>query len=140
MEKIGRLGRALEVNIIAAAQKPDAKIISTQLRSQLGFRLGVGPLDQYESEQILNSDHGTRFPSEGVPKGRSWGRDPKYGIHMAQVMFLPDDTSPAPWDPSITLGGAKDVVREHLQTLGYARTEITNSDGGVEPRWVKVEN
>ena len=140
LEKIGRLGRALEVNIIAAAQKPDANIISTQLRSQLGFRLGVGPLDEYESKQILNSDHGTRFPSEDVPKGRSWGRDPKYGIHMAQVMFLPDDTSPAPWDPSITIGGAKDVVREHLQTLGYARTEITNSDGGVEPRWVKVEN
>lgn len=140
LEKIGRLGRALEVNIIAAAQKPDAKIISTQLRSQLGFRLGVGPLDQYESEQILNSDHGTRFPSEGVPKGRSWARDPKYGIHMAQVMFLPDDTSPAPWDPSITLGGAKDVVREHLQELGYARTTITNSAGGEETRWVRVED
>lgn len=140
LEKIARLGRALEVNIIAAAQKPDAKIISTQLRSQLGFRLGVGPLDQYESEQILNSDHGTRFPSEGVPKGRGWARDPKYGIHMTQVMFLPDDTAPAPWDPSITLGGAKDVVREHLQELGYAPTTITNSAGGEEPRWVRVEN
>ncbi|WAL49584.1 FtsK/SpoIIIE domain-containing protein [Rhodococcus pyridinivorans] len=140
LESIARLGRAIEVNIIAAAQKPDAKIISTQLRSQLGFRLGVGPLDQYESQQILNSDHGTRFPDAGTPKGRAWAYDPKNGYRQTQVMFLPDDTMVCPWDPALTLTGAKDMARDRLAELGFAQVMITNNDGGQEPRWVRVEN
>ena len=139
LETIGRLGRALEVNIVSAAQKPDAKIVSTQLRSQLGFRLGVGPLDQYESEQILNSNHGTRFPEEGTPKGRSWAYDSKRGYRQIQVPFLPDDTSPAPWDPSITLPGMKDMLRERMAELGYHRITVQNADGGDDPRWVRVD-
>jgi DNA segregation ATPase FtsK/SpoIIIE, S-DNA-T family len=140
LESIARLGRAIEVNIVAAAQKPDAKIISTQLRSQLGFRLGVGPLDQYESQQILNSDHGTRFPEEGTPKGRSWAYDPKNGYRQVQVMFLPDDSMVCPWDASIMLTGSKELARDRLIELGFAQTSITNSDGGIEPRWIRVEN
>lgn len=139
LEKIARLGRALETNIVCAAQKPDAKIISTQLRSQLGFRLGVGPLDQYESEQILNSQHGTRFPEAGTPKGRAWGYDPKNGYRQVQVMFLPDDSMPAPWDPSLTLDGAKDIAREHLADRGYQQITVPNADGGQEPRWVVLD-
>ncbi|WP_137726319.1 LAGLIDADG family homing endonuclease [Prescottella subtropica] len=140
LESIARLGRAIEVNIIAAAQKPDAKIISTQLRSQLGFRLGVGPLDQYESQQILNSDHGTRFPDAGTPKGRSWAYDPKNGYRQTQVFFLPDDSMVCPWDPSATLLGAKDMARDQLSAMDFAQVMVTNSDGGQEPRWVRVEH
>ncbi|AVM66212.1 hypothetical protein C3V38_16800 (plasmid) [Dietzia sp. oral taxon 368] len=139
LEKIARLGRALETNIVCAAQKPDAKIISTQLRSQLGFRLGVGPLDQYESEQILNSNHGTRFPEAGTPKGRAWGYDPKNGYRQVQVMFLPDDPMPCPWDPAQTLRGTKDMTRERLRNLGYQQITVTNADGGQEPRWVILD-
>ncbi|WP_420879107.1 FtsK/SpoIIIE domain-containing protein [Rhodococcus sp. (in: high G+C Gram-positive bacteria)] len=140
LESIARLGRAIEVNIIAAAQKPDAKIISTQLRSQLGFRLGVGPLDQYESQQILNSDHGTRFPESGTPKGRAWAYDTKNGYRQTQVYFLPDDSMVCPWDPSVTLVGAKDMTRERLTAMDFAQIMVTNSDGGQEPRWVRVEH
>ncbi|PZT91592.1 MAG: hypothetical protein DI630_29280 [Gordonia sp. (in: high G+C Gram-positive bacteria)] len=139
LEKIARLARASEINIICAAQKPDAKIISTQLRSQLGFRLGVGPLDQYESEQILNSNHGTRFPEAGTPKGRSWAYDSKNGYRQAQIMFLPDDDMPAPWDPSISLSGVRDIVRHRLAEIGYQQIHITNRDGGKEPRWVILD-
>ncbi|MFL0579486.1 LAGLIDADG family homing endonuclease [Dietzia sp. 179-F 9C3 NHS] len=139
LEKIARLGRALETNIVCAAQKPDAKIISTQLRSQLGFRLGVGPLDQYESEQILNSQHGTRFPEAGTPKGRAWGYDPKNGYRQVQVMFLPDDSMPAPWDPSMTLQGAKELSRNRLTEIGYQQITVPNADGGEEPRWVILD-
>lgn len=140
LEKIGRLGRAMEVNIVAAAQKPDAKIVSTQLRSQLGFRLGVGPLDQYESEQILNSNHGTRFPTSGTPKGRAWGYDPKGGYRQVQIMFLPDDSMTAEWDPTQQLLGTKERIRDRLTALGYQRVEITNAAGGREPRWVTVDS
>ncbi|MFE3629496.1 FtsK/SpoIIIE domain-containing protein [Streptomyces goshikiensis] len=137
LEKVARLGRALETNIAAAAQKPAGDILGMQLRSQLGRRLGVGPLDQYESQQILNSDHGTRFPAEGTPKGRAWGYDPKDGYQQAQVMFLPDDTMPLPWDPTVTIHGAKDMARAHLEELGYAQVLVPNRDGGQDPRWVR---
>lgn len=140
LEAIGRLGRAMEVNIISAAQKPDAKIISTQLREQLGFRLCVGPVNRHTSEQILNSDHGTRFPSQGNPKGRSWAWDSKEGYRMAQSFFIPDETGPLPWDPTAHIIGSKDMLRQHLSELGYARTQITNAAGGTEPRWVRVES
>lgn len=139
LESIGRLGRAMETNIVCAAQKPDAKIISTQLRSQLGFRLGVGPLDQYESQQILNSDHGTRFPEAGTPKGRAWGYDPTNGYRQVQTMFLPDDPMLCPWDSTIELAGTKQLVRDHLRELGYSEVTFENKDGGLEPRWVPVE-
>lgn len=140
LEKIGRLGRAMEVNIVAAAQKPDAKIVSTQLRSQLGFRLGVGPLDQYESEQILGSNHGTRFPASGTPKGRAWGYDPKNGYRQVQIMFLPDDSMTAEWDPTQTLLGTKDRIRTRLDELGFHQVQITNNAGGQEPRWVTMDD
>lgn len=136
LEKVARLGRALETNIACAAQKPAGDILGMQLRSQLGRRLGVGPLDQYESQQILNSDHGTRFPAEGTPKGRSWGYDPKYGYQQAQIMFLPDDTMPLPWDPTVTIKGARDMARAHLAELGYVQVLVPNKDGGQDPRWV----
>ncbi|MEU1824136.1 FtsK/SpoIIIE domain-containing protein [Streptomyces abikoensis] len=139
LEKVARLGRALETNIACAAQKPAGDILGMQLRSQLGRRLGVGPLDQYESQQILSSDHGTRFPAEGTPKGRSWGYDPKYGYQQAQVMFLPDDTMPLPWDPTVTIQGAKDMARAHLAELGYVQVLVPNQDGGQDPRWVRPD-
>lgn len=53
MESFARLGRAIQVNIIAAAQKPEAKTISTRLRSQLGFRLGVDPTTRSRSGDLL---------------------------------------------------------------------------------------
>ncbi|TXS81753.1 hypothetical protein CHU70_10820 (plasmid) [Corynebacterium sp. LK10] len=140
LESIGLLARAMWVHVIAAAQKPSAKVISSQLLEQLEFRVCVGPVNIYTSQQIMGSDHGTRFPSGGSPKGRAWAYDSKDGYRMAQGYYLPDESGPLPWDPTIHAAGFKEIVRQRLQTLGYARTEITNSDGGVEPRWVKVEN
>lgn len=135
LEKIGRLGRAMEVNIIAAAQKPDAKTVSTQLRSQLAFRLCVGKVDQYTSQQILDSDHGTRF-SDSVPRGRGWAFTSQSGYRVVQVPYLPDDPTPSPTDPSQVLTGAKDSLRQRMRDLGYRAVSITNVDGGQDPRWV----
>ena len=127
----------MEVNIVSAAQKPDAKIISTQLREQLGFRMCVGPVaDIHTSKQILNSDHGVRFPREGTPEGRLWAWDSKHGYRMAQSFFIPDETGPLPWDKETNVTGAKDILRHHLHDLGYKRTHITNADGGTEDRWL----
>lgn len=53
LESFARLGRAIQVNIIAAEQNPEAKTISTRLRSQLGFRLGVDPTTRSRSGDLL---------------------------------------------------------------------------------------
>ena len=127
LEKIGRLGRAMEVNILAAAQKPDSDTISTQLRSQLGFRICVGTVDPDTSKKILGSDHGTRFPA-GSPRGRMWAWDSKNSYRMAQGHFLPDETGPLPWDASATVTGTKDIIRTRLQELGY------------EQQWVRLDS
>lgn len=140
LENIARLARALEVNILCAAQKPDGNIMKTQLRSQLGWRLGVGRLDQYESQQILLDDHGTRYPQSGTPTGRAWGYDQKDGYQFTQVAYLGHLTENIPWAKNVRQTGTIDRVRARLTELGYAATTITNADGGTEQRWVKVEN
>lgn len=138
LETIGRLGRAPEVNIVCTAQKLDPKVISTQLRSQLGFRLGVGPLDQYESHLTFGSDHGTRFPEAGAPKGRAWAYDPKNGYRQAQVMFLPED--PMPWPEGRDLPGARDLLRHRLTRLGYQRTSAEPGEAGTATRWSRPDS
>ena len=127
LEKISRLGRAMEVNILAAAQKPAADVISNQLKSQLGFRICVGPVDSYTSQQIFYSDHGTRFPA-GSPRGRMWAWDSKNSYRMAQGYFLPDETGSLPWDAFTTVKGTKDIIRTRLQELGY------------EQQWVRLDS
>ena len=136
LEKLARLARALEINMVTAAQKPGGDIISTQLRSQLGFRMCVGPVDKDTSPQIILDNHGTMFPKEGNPKGRAWVYDSKDGYRMTQVMFLPNDTQPAPWDKAVKVEGSKNLVRARLRSLGYEQVMVPNKYGGKEPRWV----
>ncbi|HWU08802.1 MAG TPA: hypothetical protein VN520_20880, partial [Streptomyces sp.] len=59
------------------------------------------------------------------------------GYQQAQIMFLPDDTTPLPWDPTVTIHGAKDLARAHLAELGYVQVLVPNKDGGQDPRWVR---
>lgn len=140
LEGLGQLARALEINMLFAAQKPDKDRMSTQLKEMCGFRLCVGPVDEYTSKQIIDSNHGTRFPAGDAPKGRAWAYSSSSGYFMVQVPYLPTRNEPCPWDPSVTLNGAIDRVRADLELNGYQQISITNSDGGQEPRWVLVED
>ncbi|MFC0313602.1 FtsK/SpoIIIE domain-containing protein [Gordonia phosphorivorans] len=139
LESIGRLARAFEINIVAAAQKPEAQVVSTQLKLQMQFRVCVGPVDEYTSKQILESNHGTRFPP-AVPKGRAWAWTSASGFHLIQVPFLPSATEPAPWDPSLTIEGSRERLRAGLEAEGWMQIQVANSDGGQDPRWVRVED
>lgn len=133
LEKIARLGRALEVNLVFSAQKPE--FLDIQLRSQLGFRLAVGPTDLEQSDLLLNSDHGTRHPATGSPKGRAWGYDPLDEYQLCQVYYLSYLTGPVNWSSQQNVTGIQDLVRTHLSNLGYVSLTITNSNGGTERRW-----
>lgn len=139
LESIGRLARAFEINIIAAAQKPEAAVVSTQLKLQMQFRCCVGFVDEYTSKQIMESNHGTRFPPS-APKGRSWAWTSAAGFNLIQVPFLPSKTDCAPWDPSLTIEGSVERLRNNLTAAGYTQILVPNNDGGQEPRWVTVED
>ena len=108
LEKIGRVGRSLGIHIFFSSQKIPA--LSPQIDSQLGLRICVGPVDGRTSQRIFHSDHGTRFPG-GSPKGRCWAWDSKNSFRMTQGYFLPDETSPLPWDVSTNVTGAKEIIR-----------------------------
>lgn len=139
LESIGQLGRAMWINMTVAAQKPEAKYVSTQLKQMCEARLCVGPVDEYTSKQILESNHGTRF-GEGTPKGRAWASTSELGFNVIQVPYLPSASEPAPWDPSITIEGSRDRLRAKLRAEGYVQIMQPNADGGREPRWVRVED
>lgn len=139
LEQIGQLSRAMEINMIVAAQKPEAKYVSTQLKQMMELRVCVGPVDEYTSKQILESTHGTRF-GEGTPKGRAWSWTSEQGFRVVQVPYLPSATEPAPWDPSITIEGSQDRIRAKLKAEGWTQILVPNADGGQDPRWVTVED
>ncbi|GBF17534.1 DNA translocase FtsK [Rhodococcus sp. Br-6] len=139
MEELGQLARALEINMIIAAQKPDKDRMSTQLKEMCEFRLCVGPVNEYTSKQILDSNHGTRFPEEGTPKGRAWATTSELGFQVVQVPYLPNATEQCPWDPSLTITGSKDRLRAQLAESGFQQVMVPNSDGGREPRWVLTD-
>ena len=145
MEELGQLARAVEINMILAAQKPDKDRMSTQLKEMCEFRLCVGPVNEYTSKQILDSNHGTRFPEEGTPKGRAWATTSELGFRVVQVPYLPNSTEDAPWPVSVAprpahpITGSKDRLRELLAAQGYQQVMVPNSDGGREPRWVLTD-
>lgn len=136
LETIGRLGRAFEVNIISAAQKPAANVVSTQLKLMMQFRCAVGPMDEYTSKQILESTHGTRF-TDATPKGRAWAWTSASGYDLIQIPFLPSETEIAGWDPSITIEGSRERIRAGLIKQGWQQIMVANEDGGRDPQWVQ---
>ncbi|MFI9507155.1 LAGLIDADG family homing endonuclease [Nocardia sp. NPDC052566] len=139
LDKLGLLARAVEIDLVTAAQKPARSIMGGQLDSQLDFRMCIGPVDDATSKQIMGDNHGTMFPPEGNPKGRAWAYDSMNGFQMLQNMFLPNDTQPAPWDPSLVVEGSKDMVRARLRELGYQQVMVPNQYGGKDPQWVLVD-
>lgn len=52
LSSLARMGRSLGINIIAAAQKPDAGLIGGQLKSQFGVRI-IGQLDSAHTAAFI---------------------------------------------------------------------------------------
>lgn len=61
--EIARLGRAARVHLFAATQRPDADVLSGELKNNLDCRIAAGRLDSTPSLMILdNSEAGPRLP------------------------------------------------------------------------------
>jgi hypothetical protein len=76
---IARLGRAAGVHIIAATQRPDAKILAGETKANLGVRINCGRTDSNASSMILGNSEGTRVKAN--PRGRLYIRIYGSGDH-----------------------------------------------------------
>lgn len=64
LASIGRMGRSRGINIIAAAQKPDAGLIGGQLKSQFGVKI-IGQLDSAQTAAFITGRR--RSGAESLP-------------------------------------------------------------------------
>lgn len=64
---IARLGRAAGVHLVIATQRPDAKLLGGETRSNLAARIGCGTLEYSASQMLFGDSVGMRTPSN--PKG-----------------------------------------------------------------------
>lgn len=85
---IARLGRAAGVHLLIATQRPDARLLPGELKSNLGLRVACGNLNSIASEMVLGSNSATKVP--GSPKGRGIMRVYSHEERM-QIYFAPQD-------------------------------------------------
>lgn len=67
MSKLARLSRAPGINMILATQRPDAKVITGQIKANLTIRISGRMVDAYNSEMVLGNTKATEI---GDTRGR----------------------------------------------------------------------
>lgn len=91
MESIARLGRASRVFLVAAAQRPEASVISMQIRQNMSNKLACGTIPSAISQMVFENSEGARIP--GNPRGRC-----AIKIHSSEVNHFQGFFSPgADW-------------------------------------------
>ena len=118
MENLGMLARAMEVNIVMAAQKPSANNIGTALRAQMGNRIAIGTLGTNESIQVLDNTLATKGLA-GAPRGRGWFVNDAGQELMIQTYYLPKRDTPDIEDSTRTISGVQERVATRLGELGW---------------------
>lgn len=124
LEQIAMLGRAMEVNIICAAQKPSQNNVGTALRAQLPNRVSVGYLGTNESIQVLESTMARDLLKKSDPKGRSVMSNDTGAENVFQCYYLPNYDQPNPVDSSIQLKGIQGRLDDRLTSLGHTKTTV----------------
>ena len=118
---IARLGRAAGVHLTIATQRPDAKLIPGEVRSNLGMRLACGQMNMTASAMTLGSGSGARTP--GYPKGRAvisvYGAEQRAQVYFAGQDWIDEwldrrglnkDGTPKTTGPSAFIDGGIDGV------------------------------
>lgn len=61
MSKLARLSRAPGINMILATQRPDAKVLTGQIKANLVIRISGRMVDSYNSEMVLGNTKATEI-------------------------------------------------------------------------------
>lgn len=90
---LARLGRAVDIHLLLMAQRPDASILSGQLRSQLAGRVVVGDAGGPEANRMVEmpAEVAERWEASARPKGRFVARLAGKWV-MGQAPFVSMDT------------------------------------------------
>lgn len=118
MENLGMLARAMEVNIVMAAQKPSADNIGTAMRAQMGNCAAIGALKTNESIQVLGNTLATKG-LDGAPPGRGWFINDAGQELLLQTYYLPKRDTPDIEDSTRTISGVQERVAVRLGELGW---------------------
>lgn len=87
--RIAREGRAAGIHLVLATQRPDAKVIPGEMKSNLGARVAQGRLDTIASNMVMDNDVATRVP--GTIKGRAVMRSGGNN-EFFQAYFQPEES------------------------------------------------
>lgn len=89
---IARLGRAAGIHLMIATQRPDAKLISGELKANLGARFACGNMPATASSMVLDNTDATKTP--GSPKGRAiikiYGNQERMQVYFAAQSWIDD--------------------------------------------------
>ena len=89
LASIARLGRAAQVFIVLATQRPSADLIDGQLRDNLSNRVVCGNVKSNISTMMFDNTMGTRI--KGKPMGRIGVQISGGQVVMAQGFFAPEE-------------------------------------------------
>lgn len=133
LSSIARLGRAAQVFIVLATQRPAGDIIPMSIRDNLAIRVGAGRLKSNTSQMLFGSSGGTRIRSN--PKGGVGVQ-----IHGGQVNLGQGFYEDQRWIDNYfaSHGGfnadALDKIEE-IKSLKAKSDSPTKSDGRPEDSW-----
>lgn len=116
---IARLGRAAGVHLVIATQRPDAKLVPGELKSNLGARMACGHMQPIASSMVLDSASATKTP--GSPKGRAiyscYGNEAKMQVYFAEQNWIDDWLASRGVNPDgtkLSTGPSSSIVTNNL--------------------------
>lgn len=119
---IARLGRAAGTHLMIATQRPDAKLLPGELKSNLGMRAACGQMNPTASMMTLDSSSAVRTP--GHPKGRAvlkiYEDEEKCQVYFADQSWIDEWLKRRNMNPDgtpLSTGDAGLIADNHLDDL-----------------------
>lgn len=119
---IARLGRAAGTHLMIATQRPDAKLLPGELKSNLGMRAACGQMNPTASMMTLDSSSAVRTP--GHPKGRAvlkiYEDEEKCQVYFADQSWIDEWLKRRNMNPDgtpLSTGNAGLIADDHLDDL-----------------------
>lgn len=83
LARIARQGRSSGVHLVCATQHPEAGVLTSQIKANMGCRVAFSTTDHWKSIVILDDSR-----SVGLPKGRAIFRDERMNFSQLQTCLI----------------------------------------------------
>jgi len=83
LARIARQGRSSGVHLVASTQHPEANVLTSQIKANMGARIAFSTTDHWKSIVILDDNR-----SVGLPKGRAIFRDERMNFSTFQTCLI----------------------------------------------------